>query len=137
MHRDKYYNTNPIAGGTKQFVSQYAHESNSISYGGFAAATPTQPETVVPHDRGRAKYRFEPTREQQFKPIRRKLEPHRCGADPARPEGKAYMAPPKLPDQVGRLIFRWVTPRTCVSVSEPPSVMLCIVGKPCAVIIRL
>jgi len=100
MIRDNNHNTNPVNGGIKYTKPQQKRDNNSIGYGGFAAATPTGPETVVANDRGRTKYQFESTREQQFKPLRRKLEPHRCGADPPRPEGKAYMPPPKLPEHV-------------------------------------
>lgn len=100
MQHDQYYNTNPINGGTRHQIPQYKRDSNSIGSGGFVAATATAPETVVPNDRGRTKYKFESTKEQQFKPLRRPLKPHRCGADPPRPEGKAYMPPPKLPEHV-------------------------------------
>jgi len=100
MIRDQRYNTNPVNGGDRQAVQQYKRDSNSIGYGGFAAATQTKPETVVPNDRGRTKYTKDPTSEYAFKPMRRPLQPARCGADPAPPEGKMYISAPKLPEQV-------------------------------------
>ena len=91
----------PIGGGTRRAVPQWKRESNSLGFGGFPAATATAPETTVPQDRGmrHSTMANRTSAKEQFVPAYRNVRPARDANDPAPPEGKRYIPPPRLPER--------------------------------------
>ena len=92
---------NPIGGGARRAVPQYKRESNSLGFGGFPAATATAPETTVPLDRGmrHSTMAQRTSAKEQFVPTHQHVRPARDANDPAPPEGKRYIPPPRLPER--------------------------------------
>ena len=94
-----------VTGGLKRGVVYPKREPNSISFGGFVGMTATEPEHVVPNDRGMKHWEEKVSKTEVFRPTLRSVKPARNGADPARAQGKKCIPPPNLlgpprPEQV-------------------------------------
>jgi len=80
-------------------ISQPQRDPNSLGHGGFPAARPTEPESVVPHDLGKRKIHQKPSETEIFRPHLRKIGPLRTGKDDAPPQGKKYIPAPRITDR--------------------------------------